>query len=408
MRITSIGIRDQRFQLPEGVGSDATHTTPQYAYAVCCLETDSTVTGIGLAFTLGAGNDLVCKAIEYLSLSLKGREIEELMSVFGQEYRRMADSPSLRWLGPHKGVIHLALAAIVNACYDLWAKSRGVPLWQLLLDLTPEQLVDTLDLSYLEDVLTRKQAIDLLAEHLPSREARGCLLKTGYKGYDTSVGWFHYSDEKIVENTKRAMGNGFNALKLKVGSDDPARDLRRAGLIRNAAGQEATIMLDANQKWNLPQALEICSRLGEINPFWIEEPTHPDDVIAHQAIAEAIAPFKVATGEHIPNKVIFKNFLQAGAMDFCQVDAVRVGGISEFLTISLLSKKMGVPVVPHVGDMGQIHQHLVIFNHIGMGHEHLFLEHIPHLRQYFVNPAQISGGYYQIPQVPGSSSDLKG
>ncbi|KAA0992105.1 enolase C-terminal domain-like protein [Dyadobacter aurulentus] len=407
MRITSIEIRDQRYDLPEGVGSDATHTTPQYAYAVCCLKTDSRLTGTGLAFTLGAGTDLVCKAIEYLSGPLKGREIEELMSVFGQEYRRMADSPSLRWLGPHKGVIHLALAAIVNACYDLWAKSRGVPLWQLLLDLTPEQLVDTLDLSYLEEVLTKKQAIGLLEEHFSSRESRGCVLKTGYKGYDTSVGWFNYSDEKIVENTKKAMDNGFNALKLKVGSDDPARDLRRAGLIRNTAGQEATIMVDANQKWNLPQALDICGRLGEINPFWIEEPTHPDDVIAHQAIAKAIAPFKVATGEHIPNKVIFKNFLQTGAMDFCQVDAVRVGGISEFLTISLLSRKMGVPVVPHVGDMGQIHQHLVIFNHIGIGHEHLFLEHIPHLRQYFVNPAQISGGYYQIPQVPGSSSDLK-
>lgn len=407
MHITSIETKDKRFELPDGVGSDATHTTPKYAYAVCCLKTDTPTTGTGLAFTLGPGTDLVCKAIIYLSESLKGREIEELMSAFGTEYRRMADSPSLRWLGPHKGVIHLALAAIVNACYDLWAKSRGVPLWQLLLDLSPEQLVNTLDLSYLEEVLNREQAIGLLAEHGPSRQARNSVLTTGYRGYDTSVGWFNYSDEKIVGNTKKAMDNGFNALKLKVGSDDPARDLRRAGLIRDTAGQEATIMLDANQKWNLPQALDICDQLGGINPFWIEEPTHPDDVMGHQAIAEAIAPFKVAAGEHIPNKVIFKNFLQAGAMDFCQVDAVRVGGISEFLTISLLSRKMGVPVVPHVGDMGQIHQHLVLFNHIGMGHGHLFLEHIPHLQQYFVNPAQITGGYYHIPQVPGSSSDLK-
>jgi L-fuconate dehydratase len=196
-------------------------------------------------------------------------------------------------------------------------------------------------------------------------------------------------------------------MKLKVGSDDPERDIRRAGLIRKTAGDSATIMVDANQKWNLPQALHICEKLGSINPFWIEEPTHPDDVTGHQAIARAIAPFKVATGEHIPNKVIFKNFLQARAMDFCQVDAVRVGGVSEFLTISLLSRQMGVPVVPHVGDMGQIHQHLVLFNHIGMGHEHLFLEHIPHLRPYFVHPAEIRDGYYRVPQVPGSSSDLK-
>lgn len=407
MHITSIEIRDKRFDLADGVGSDATHSTPQYAYAVCSLRTGTPVTGIGLAFTLGAGTDLVCKAIEYLAVVLKGREIEELMADFGNEYRRMADSPSLRWLGPHKGVIHLALAAVVNACYDLWAKSRGVPLWQLLLDLTPVQLVNTLDLSYLEEVLTRDQAISLLEGHLPTRTARTSVLSSGYKGYDTSVGWFNYTDDKIVANTRKAMDNGFNAMKLKVGSDDPERDIHRASLIRKTAGDGATIMVDANQKWNLPQALHICEELGHINPFWIEEPTHPDDVTGHQAIARAIAPFKVATGEHIPNKVVFKNFLQAGAMAFCQVDAVRVGGVSEFLTISLLSRKMGVPVVPHVGDMGQIHQHLVLFNHIGMGHEHLFLEHIPHLRQYFVHPAEIRDGYYLVPQVPGSSSDLK-
>ena len=407
MHITAIEVKDKRFDLADGAGSDATHTTPQYAYAVCCLKTDTGTTGYGLAFTLGAGTDLVCKAIEYLSGSLVGQEIEELMSDFGTVYRKMVDSPSFRWLGPHKGVVHLALAAVVNACYDLWAKSRHVPLWKLLLDLTPEQLVDTLDLSYLEEVLTRDQAITLLTENLSGREVRNGVLSTGYRGYDTSVGWFNYSDEKIVANTKKAMESGFSALKLKVGSDDPRRDIRRAGLIRKTAGDKATIMVDANQKWNVPEALDICRRLGEINPFWIEEPTHPDDVIGHQSIARAIAPLKVATGEHIPNKVIFKNFFQAKAMDFCQVDAVRVGGISEFLTISLLSKSMGIPVVPHVGDMGQIHQHLVLFNHIGMNHEHLFLEHIPHLKQYFVNPADIVDAYYQVPQTPGSSSDLK-
>ncbi len=407
MHITSIEVLDKRFIMPEGAGSDATHTNPQYAYAVCILKTDSTVQGVGLAFTLSAGNDLVCKAIQYLSESLVGKDIEALMADFGVTYRKMADDPALRWLGPHKGVIQLALAAIVNACYDLWAKSRQVPLWKLLLDLSPEALVNTLDLSYLEDELTREEAIALLTEQYKTRESRNGVLKTGYKGYDTSVGWFNFSDELIVEKTKQALEKGFTALKLKVGSDDPLRDIRRATLIRQIAGDKATIMLDANQKWNVPQALDICQRLGSINPYWIEEPTDPDDVFGHQAIAKAIAPFKVATGEHIPNKVIFKNFLQAKAMDFCQVDAVRVGGISEFLAISLLSKKFNVPVMPHVGDMGQIHQHLVLFNHIGMGHENLFLEHIPHLRSYFVNPASIVDGYYQLPQEVGSSSDLK-
>lgn len=406
MYITAVETKDKRFDLPDGAGSDATHSAPQYAYAVCCLKTNMSVTGIGLAFTLGAGTDLVCRAIDYLAVSLQGQPIEELMADFGTVYRKMADDPALRWLGPHKGVIHLALAAVVNACYDLWAKSRQVPLWKLLLDLTPDQLVNTLDLSYLDDVLTKEQAIALLNDSALSRESRKGVFSTGYRGYDTSVGWFDFPDAKLIDNTKRAMAHGFTALKLKVGSADPERDIRRAGLIRKTAGDHATIMVDANQRWNLPQALAICERLGEINPFWIEEPTHPDDVLGHQTIVRAIAPLKVATGEHIPNKVIFKNFLQAKAMDFCQVDAVRVGGISEFLTISLLAKSMGVPVVPHVGDMGQIHQHLVLFNHIGMNHEHLFLEHIPHLRQHFVNPAEIVDAYYQIPQIPGTSSDL--
>ena len=406
MYIHSIEVSDKRFDLAEGAGSDATHTNPQYSYAVCILKTNTPTEGIGLSFTLGAGNDLVCKAIQYLSEGLKGQEIEALMANFGVIYRQMADSPSLRWLGPHKGVVHLALSAIVNACFDLWAKSRQVPLWKLLLDLSPESLVNTLDLSYLEEELTRHEAIDILASHQATRHQRSHILESGYKGYDTSVGWFNFSDDKIVENTQKALEKGFTALKLKVGSQDPERDFRRAALIRQTAGEAATIMLDANQKWNVPEALAICQKLSDINPYWIEEPTHPDDVFGHLAIAKAIAPYKVATGEHIPNKVIFKNFLQAQAMDFCQVDAVRVGGVSEFLTISLLTKKRGIPVVPHVGDMGQIHQHLVLFNHIGMGHENLFLEYIPHLRPYFIHPARIIDGYYQVPQEAGSSCDL--
>lgn len=406
MFIVEVDIIDKRFVMGDAAGSDSVHTNPQYSYAVCHLKTDTGIQGIGLAFTLGHGNDLVCKAIEYLSLRLKGKDIETLMADFGRCYRSMADDPALRWLGPHKGVVHLALAAIVNACFDLWAKSRQMPLWKLLLELSPDALVNTLDLSYLEDVLTRDEALSLLSNMHISRHERENVLKTGYKGYDTSVGWFNFSDDQIIEKTRKAIDQGFTAMKLKVGSDDPGRDIRRAALIRKTAGNDATIMLDANQKWNVPDAISICRQLGDINPYWIEEPTHPDDVFGHQTIARAIAPLKVATGEHVPNKIIFKNYLQAEAMSFCQVDAVRVGGVSEFITISLMAKKFNVPVLPHVGDMGQIHQHLVLFNHIGMGHEHVFLEHIPHLRSYFLHPAEIKDGYYQVPQETGSSCDL--
>jgi L-fuconate dehydratase len=275
------------------------------------------------------------------------------------------------------------------------------------LDLTPHQLVATLDLSYLEDELSREQAISLLAHWQSTRPMREGVLQTGYAGYDTSVGWFNYDDEQVRDNCKRALAAGFTALKLKVGSRDPERDLRRAALVRQVAGDQVCVMVDANQQWTLPQALDLCQRLRGMQPFWIEEPTHPDDVRGHQTLAAAIAPTKIALGEHVPNRVLFKNYLQARCVGFIQVDAVRVAGVSEFLAVSLLCKKFGVPVVPHVGDMGQLHQHLVLFNHIGMGHEVVFLEHIPHLRQHFVHPCQVAGGVYRTPQEIGSSCDLK-
>jgi len=399
--------RDTRFPLREGAGSDAMHTNPTYAYAVCKLQTDTRLEGVGLAFTLGTGNELVCQAIDYLVQQLKGKEIHELMSDFGAVYKQLADDPNFRWLGPHKGVVHLALAAVVNACYDLWAKALEVPLWKLLTDLSPEALVNTLDFSYYEEVLTKQQAVDLLKAQKPGKAERKKVLEKGYPGYDTSVGWFNYSDEKVVENVKKAIDQGFTAMKLKVGSAQPERDIRRATLVRKAAGDAAaTLMFDANQQWTLPQAIAICKELKALDPFWVEEPTHPDDVQAHVTLARAVN-ISIALGEHVPNKIIFKNYLQSGCMAFNQVDAVRVGGISEFLLISLLSRKFGVPVVPHVGDMGQLHQHLVLFNHLTAGQEVVFLEHIPHLREYFVHPAKIVGGYYRVPQEPGASCDLR-
>jgi L-fuconate dehydratase len=239
-----------------------------------------------------------------------------------------------------------------------------------------------------------------------SRADREGILTSGYPGYDTSVGWFNYADDEVRANCRKAVAEGFTAMKLKVGSADPDRDIRRANIVREAAGDEVRVMLDANQQWTLPQALRICPRFASIRPYWIEEPTHPDDVLGHATLARAIAPIRLALGEHVPNRVIFKNYLQKKCAGFIQVDAVRVAGISEFLVVSLLCHKFGVPVVPHVGDMGQIHQHLVLFNHVGIAHEALFLEYIPHLRRHFVHPAVVRRGKYLVPQEPGSSSDL--
>ncbi len=405
--ITSITVQDKRYPLGKGAGSDAIHRDPVYSYAVTELHDDSGHTGIGLAFTLGEGNDLVCKAAAFYAQQLKGKDIEAVMQQFGVWSYQASNEQQFRWLGPHKGVVQLGLASVTNACFDLWAKKRGLPLWALLNSLNADEIVALLDLSYLEDELTATEALHLINQQTAGKEQRNAILQKGYPGYDTSIGWFNYSDEQVKENVARAVAAGFTAMKLKVGSTDPERDIRRAHIVREAAGERASIMLDANQQWTLPQALYICNALKGMDPFWIEEPTHPDDVIGHRTLANAIAPVKLALGEHVPNRVIFKNYLQTQCAGFMQVDAVRVGGVSEFITVSLLCKKFGIPVVPHVGDMGQLHQHLVLFNHISLGHEALFLEHIPHLREHFVYPVQIKDGVYITPQEPGSSCDLK-
>ena len=405
--IQSISTRDARYPTGHGHGSDAIHKDPVYSYAVTELHDDRGRTGVGLAFTLGEGNQLVCEAAKLYAQRLVGKSIEQIMAGFGELQRAMADEQQFRWLGPHKGVVQLALASVTNACWDLWAKTHDVPLWKLLLDLTPEQIIAAIDLSYLEDELLPGQALQILREHQATRPSRENILKTGYPGYDTSVGWFNYDDNQVREKCKRAVAAGFTAMKLKVGSRDPERDLRRARMVREAAGDKTRVMVDANQQWTLPQALDICRRLRDINPLWIEEPTHPDDILGHKTLADAIAPMKLALGEHVPNRVVFKNYLQAKCAGFIKVDAVRVAGVSEFLAVSLLCRKFGAPVVPHVGDMGQLHQHLVLFNHIALGHEAVFLEHIPHLREHFVHPCQVTGGVYQTPQEAGAGCDLK-
>ncbi len=405
--IRSVSTYDARFPLPPGAGTDSVHTNSEYSFAVTSLAGENGLRGTGIALTLGNGNKLVCEAIEMLAKPLAGTAIEALMADFGRVSRKLADDPSLRWLGPHKGVVHLALASITNACFDFWAKSRGKPLWKLLLDLTPSEVVRLLDLSYLEEVLNEEDALEMLQGQQASRSQRMPILQSGYPGYDTSVGWMAYDDQKVRDLTQRALESGFRAFKLKVGSDDERRDLRRAAALRESIGESGALMFDANQRWNLPVAIRMSRALAVYQPSWIEEPTHPDDVHAHAVLAREIAPIKIAAGEHIPNRVVFKNFMQASALHYVQADCTRLAGVSEFLTVSFLAKKFSLPIVPHVGDMGQVHQHLVLFNHIALGHELSFLEHIPHLRSHFVFPASVADGCYKTPQEPGASSDLK-
>ena len=406
--IKEIQAEDRRFDLLDGAGTDAVHKDPQYGYGVTRITTEcNKFLGTGIAYTLGGGTELVREAIKLLSHELVGKDIEVLMSEFGSFQRSLAEHHQIRWLGPHKGVIHLALASITNACFDLWAKSRGVPLWKLLLELEPNQLVSLIDFSYLEEVLTPAEACSIIKERLPSRKDREPLLNEGYPGYDTSVGWFAYSDERIIENARKAMDQGFTAMKLKVGSPDSLRDIRRANLVRETVGDEARIMVDANQAWSLPRALEVCQKLKDMNPYWVEEPTQPDDILAHKEIADSIKPIPVAVGEAVSNRVIWKNFLQSEAVGVVQADCTRLAGISEYLAVSILATKYPVKVIPHVGDMGQIHQHIVFFNHIALNHSKYFLEYIPHLRDHFVYPATVKDGLYQLPQEPGCSTDLK-
>lgn len=407
MIITRITTGDKRFHLKEGEGVDSVHFDPLYSYAVTYLHTDAGAKGIGITFNLGAGTDLICQAIELLARDLVGKDVDELMASFGEVSHRLANHPQLRWLGPQKGVIHLAQASIVNACFDLWAKQQEKPLWKLLIDLAPDALVSLLDFAWVDDALDKSEALEILQQAKAGKQERAAVLETGYSGYDTSVGWFNYSDELIAENTRRAIDNGFSAMKLKVGSDEPQRDIRRASLIREIAGDQATIMLDANQKWSLGEAIRIGREFQVMNPYWIEEPMHPDDVLAHAELACELSPTAIALGEHVSHAVLFKNFMQSKAMQFCQVDCTRVGGVNEFILVSLMAKKFGLKVVPHVGDMGQIHQHLVLFNHVSIGLEKVFLEYIPHLKDYFEFPARVEGGVYQVPDEVGASCEFR-
>jgi L-fuconate dehydratase len=377
------------------------------------LQTDhpSGLSGHGLTFTIGRGTELCVAAIDLLAGHVVGLTVEEIAADMAGFWRSVVADSQLRWLGPEKGVVHLATAALVNAVWDLYAKVEGKPLWKLLADMSPEQLVACIDFRYIDDALSRADAVAILRRLAPTRAAREAeMLKDGYPAYTTSAGWMGYSDDKIRTLAAEAMAAGFTHLKLKVGGDLDS-DLRRARLLRQAIGPERKLMLDANQVWGIDQAIHAIGVLAEVNPWWIEEPTSPDDVLGHRRIRESVKPIGIATGEHVQNRVMFKQLMQAQAIDFCQVDSCRLGGVNEVLAVLLLAAKFGVPVCPHAGGVGlcEYVQHLAIFDYIAVSGslENRTCEFVDHLHEHFVHPVHVRGGRYLAPTAPGYSAEIK-
>ncbi len=386
---------------------------PDYSAAYVVLETDhpAGVAGHGLTFTIGRGTELCVAAVELLAPHVVGRTMEEIAADMAGFWRGLVADSQLRWLGPEKGVVHLATAALVNAVWDLYAKLEGKPLWKLLADMSPEQLVACIDFRYIDDALSKADAIEMLRGQASTRGAREAeMLRDGYPAYTTSAGWLGYSDDKIRTLARQAMAAGFTHLKLKVGGD-PTSDLRRARILRDAIGPDNHVMLDANQVWGIEQAITAVRALAEVNPWWIEEPTSPDDILGHKRIREAIKPIGVATGEHVHNRVMFKQLLQAGAIDFCQVDSCRLGGVNEVLAVLLLAARFGVPVCPHAGGVGlcEYVQHLAIFDYIAVSGslDRRTCEFVDHLHEHFVEPARVKNGRYVAPRAPGYSAEIK-
>ena len=410
--ITRVVARDIRFPTSENLdGSDAMNQAPDYSAAYAILETDTDLEGHGLTFTIGRGNELCVAAIEALAPLVTGRTLESFTSDMGAFWRHVTGDSQLRWVGPEKGVIHLATAAIVNAVWDLYARSEGKPLWKLLSDMSPEQLVSCVDFRYITDAITPDEALAFLREGEATKGEREAeMLSDGFPAYTTSAGWLGYPDEKVRRLSREAVEAGWEHVKIKVGTDIED-DARRAAIVREEIGPDRKLMLDANQVWDVEEAIENTKRLSEFDPYWIEEPTSPDDVLGHAAIAKAVAPVGVATGEHCQNRVIFKQLLQAGAISFCQIDACRLGGVNEVVAVLLMAKKFGVPVCPHAGGVGlcEYVQHLSIFDFIAIGAslDDRVLEYVDHLHEHFVDPVRMEGGRYMPPSAPGYSIAMK-
>ncbi len=412
MKITDVIARDIRFPTSRSLdGSDAMNADPDYSAAYVVLKTDGGLEGHGLTFTIGRGNELCVAAINALAPMVRGKTLESFTENMGAFWRMMTGDSQLRWVGPEKGVIHLATAAVVNAVWDLWAKAEGKPLWRLLVTMAPEELVRCIDFRYITDALTPDEAVEILRENYTTKALRESeMLRNGYPAYTTSAGWLGYSDEKIRRLCREALEQGWTHFKIKVGRDIED-DVRRCTIIREEIGDSRYLMVDANQYWDVDQAIEHMKHLAPFNPWWIEEPTSPDDVLGHARIAQEIAPIKVATGEHCHNRVIFKQLMQANAIHFCQIDSCRLGGVNEILSVYLMAKKFGIPVCPHAGGVGlcEYVQHLQIWDYIcvSTSTKDRVIEYVDHLHEHFFDPVVIRNGHYMPPQMPGYSITMK-
>lgn len=411
MKIIDLETFDVRFPTSEGLhGSDAMNVDPDYSAAYVILRTDHGPEGHGLTFTVGRGNELCVAAIQALRGFVVGRELSGIYDDMAGFWRSLVGDSQLRWVGPEKGVVHLAVGAVVNAVWDLRAKAAGVPVWKLLADMSADELVSCIDFRHITDALTPDEARALLRDRQPGAAEREQEMRTrGFPAYTTSAGWLGYSDEYVRQAVDEAIGQGFRHFKMKVGRDR-ADDIRRAAMIRESIGPDRFLMTDANQVWDVPQAIDWMKDLAPFDPWWIEEPTSPDDILGHRRIREGVAPIGVATGEQCHNRVMFKQFLQADAIDFVQIDACRVGGVNENLAILLMAAKFGKPVCPHAGGVGlcEYVQHLSIFDHIRVGgaRDDRVLEFVDHLHEHFVEPVRIVDGHYAAPERPGFSIEM--
>ena len=411
--ITSILTKDVRFPTSESLdGSDAMNPEPDYSAAYVILKTDHPeLEGHGLTFTIGRGNELCVSAIESLSHLIVGKTLESFTENMGDFWKMITGDSQLRWLGPEKGVIHLATGAIVNAVWDLYAKAKGKPLWKLISDMSPNEFVKCIDFTYIKDAITPSEALNLLKKNETTKHERiNNLLENGYPAYTTSAGWLGYSDDKMRRLCQEAKAEGFKHIKIKVGSN-LQDDIRRAQIVREEIGDDLRLMMDANQKWDVDEAIENMASLKKFNPYWIEEPTSPDDILGHAKIAKAVAPIKVATGEHCQNRVMFKQLIMADALQICQIDSCRVGGVNEILAILLMAAKYKVPVCPHAGGVGlcEYVQHLSMIDYICVSGttDDRIIEYVDHLHEHFFEPVVIKNGAYMPPKQPGYSITMK-
>jgi L-fuconate dehydratase len=412
--ITDLIIHDVRFPTSRTLaGSDALHPSPDYSAAYVELKTDSPegFEGHALSFTAGRGTEVVLAGVLAYRHFVVGKTLEEIVADFRGFWRSLVGDGQLRWIGPEKGVIHLAASAVLNAVWDLYAKSQKKPLWKLLVDMPPEQLVSMIEFRYLSDAITEQEALDILKKNFSTRSQRELeMQQRGYPAYTTSVGWLGYADEKLQQLCRSAIAEGWTHAKIKVGGN-LKDDIRRARLVREELGPERKLMMDANQAWDVQQAIEWMRPLAEFDPWWIEEPTSPDDVLGHAKIARALAPIGVATGEQCQNRMIFKQLFQLDAIRFCQIDACRLASVNEVLAVILMAAKFGVSVCPHAGGVGlcEYVQHYSLFDYIAVSAslENRVLEYIDHLHEHFIHPVKIQNGRYMPPMAPGFNVTMR-